>query len=80
MVFYRSTAPKKKKMTTFIGAGLFTPRQISEILQLNILTVYSYIKEGQLSAIKLGRSYRITKEDLDDFLRNHRTSEGRKDK
>lgn len=61
-------------MNDYNRAAIFTPRQVSEILQLNILTIYSYIKSNQLPAIKLGRSYRITKEDLEEFLKIHRTS------
>ena len=50
-----------------------TPGQIAERLQLNILTIYSYIREKQLPAFKLGRSYRIRKSDLNTFLRSKRT-------
>lgn len=61
-------------MNDYNKAAIFTPRQVSEILQLNILTVYSYIKSGALPAIRLGRSYRITEEDLQKFLTLHKTS------
>ena len=41
-------------------ADLFTPEQIAEILRLHVSTVYSYIRQGKLDAICLGRNYRIT--------------------
>jgi excisionase family DNA binding protein len=53
---------------------LLTPDQVSEILQVHILTVYSYIKQGKLSAIRLGRSYRVTPEDLDRLLELNRVN------
>ncbi|MBI5122786.1 helix-turn-helix domain-containing protein [Candidatus Roizmanbacteria bacterium] len=53
---------------------LLTPKQVAKILQLNIITIYSYIKNKKLTAIKLGRAYRITKEDLNSFLKIHKTS------
>jgi len=30
------------------NVSLLTPEQVAEILQINVLTVYSYIKKGQL--------------------------------
>ena len=47
---------------------IMTPGQVSEYLQLNKDTVYRYIREGKLIASKLGRSYRITRRNLDLFL------------
>ncbi len=51
---------------------LLTPEQVSEILQINVLTVYSYIKKGKLGAIRLGRSYRVAQEDLERLLESSR--------
>jgi putative molybdopterin biosynthesis protein len=48
--------------------SLLTPEQVAEILQINVLTVYSYIKKGKLGAIRLGRSYRIMPDDLERLL------------
>jgi excisionase family DNA binding protein len=59
-------------MTMRMQTGLLTPEQVAEILQIHILTVYSYIRRGKLSAIRLGRSYRITPEDLDKMIENNR--------
>lgn len=55
-----------------VNNNLLTPEQVSEILQINILTVYSYIKKGKLDAIRLGRSYRIFPDDLDQLLESNR--------
>ncbi len=51
---------------------LLTPEQVAEILQINTLTVYSYIKQGKLGAIRLGRTYRILPEDLKQLLESNR--------
>jgi excisionase family DNA binding protein len=51
---------------------LLTPEQVSEILQIHVLTVYSYIKKGKLAAVRLGRSYRIIPEDLDRWLESNK--------
>ncbi len=53
---------------------LLTPKQVADQLQLSLITVYTYIKSKQLVAIRLGRSYRITEKDLNNFLKLNRTS------
>jgi excisionase family DNA binding protein len=52
--------------------NLLTPEQVAEILQIHILTVYNYIRQGKLSAIRLGRSYRVTQLDLDRLIESNR--------
>ena len=52
--------------------NLLTPEQVAGVLQIHILTVYSYIRQGKLDAIRLGRSYRITPQDLTRFIESNR--------
>jgi len=52
--------------------NLLTPEQVAGILQVHILTIYGYIREGKLDAIRLGRSYRITQQDLGQFIESNR--------
>jgi excisionase family DNA binding protein len=52
--------------------NLLTPEQVAGILQVHILTIYSYIRQGKLDAIRLGRSYRITQRDLEQFIESNR--------
>lgn len=52
--------------------SLLTPEEVAEILQLHILTVYSYIRSGKLGAVRLGRSYRIMPDDLELFFERNR--------
>jgi len=53
--------------------NFLTPQEIAEDLQLNVLTVYGYIKKKMLIAVKIGRNYRIAKEDLDKFIESNKT-------
>ena len=55
-----------------IDNNLLTPEQVAGILQVHVLTVYSYIRRGKLEAIRLGRSYRITPQDLALFIEANR--------
>ena len=52
--------------------NLLTPKQVAGILQVHVLTIYSYIRRGKLDAIHLGRSYRIIPEDLTRFIESNR--------
>ena len=47
---------------------VMTPEQVAEYLQLNTDTVYRLIRGNQLAASKIGRAYRIPKEDVEAFL------------
>ena len=47
---------------------ILTPEQIADFLQIRKDTVYRYIRDGRLLAYRLGRSYRVPRENLDLFL------------
>jgi excisionase family DNA binding protein len=53
---------------------LMTVEQVASYLQLNKLTVYKYIREGRLPAVKLGRSFRVLRVDVEGFLEAHRVA------
>ncbi len=57
-----------------VNDNLLTPEQVAAILQVHVLTVYSYIRRGKLDAVHLGRSYRIVPEDLEHFIEVNRTN------
>lgn len=58
-------------MITFASAQLLTVQEVAKILRLNPLTVYGYIRAGKIRAAKFGRSYRVSQEDLQDFINRH---------
>jgi putative molybdopterin biosynthesis protein len=51
---------------------IMTPAQVAGYLQVHKLTVYRYVRDRQLPAVRLGRALRILKADVDEFLRLHR--------
>jgi excisionase family DNA binding protein len=53
---------------TQITNKLLMPVEVAKTLRVNVLTVYSYIRRGDLKAIRLGRGYRIMPEDLALFI------------
>lgn len=49
---------------------VYTPLEAAEVLKLTRRTLYSYLKSGQLKATKIGRGWRITQKNLEDFIAN----------
>jgi excisionase family DNA binding protein len=47
---------------------ILTVEQVAQILQVHPFTVLKFIKQGKLTASKLGRVYRIRRSDVDKFL------------
>ena len=47
---------------------VLTPQEVAEYLQLAPETVYRYIRQGKLVVSKIGRQYRIPKENVELFL------------
>ena len=46
---------------------LYTADQVAERLNLHVKTIRRYIREGRLKAKRIGKEYRVTRADLDDF-------------
>jgi len=43
---------------------LYSAEQVAERLGLHVKTVRNYVREGRLKAVRIGKQYRITGEDL----------------
>jgi len=52
-----------------------TPQDVSDHLQVSVYTVRRWIKQGELPAYKVGRLWRIKREDLDRWLEQQRVLE-----
>ena len=55
---------------------LLTIQEVADQLRLSRLTVYRYISSGKLPAFKLGRDFRISQDEVIDFLNNRKTNKG----
>jgi|SRR5277367_2530202 len=44
---------------------LYSLEQIAERLGLHVRTVRSYVRSGRLKALRIGKQYRVTREDLE---------------
>lgn len=48
----------------------YTAKDLSKILDVNIMTIYRYIKAKKLRAYKIGKEFRVEKKSFADFLKN----------
>jgi excisionase family DNA binding protein len=57
---------------------ILTVEQAADFLQVHKITVYRYIREGLLPAVKLGKMYRLFSRDVEAFLHamRHHPQEG----
>ena len=51
-----------------------TLQQIADILQLDNMTIYRYVKRGDIKALKFGRKFRVYEKDFLAFLEKARVS------
>ena len=51
----------------------YTAQDLADKLEVNIMTIYRYIKAGKLRAYKFGKEFRIDTKEFESFLNKHRT-------
>ena len=44
---------------------LYSVEQVANLLDLHVRTVRNYVREGRLKAVRIGKQYRIAREDLE---------------
>jgi excisionase family DNA binding protein len=51
-----------------LGGGLLTVAEVADVLRVSTMTVYRLIKSGEITAIRVGKSYRIAETELQGYL------------
>ncbi len=49
----------------------YTPQEVAGKLKIDIRTVYRWIREGRLKAVKIGHFWRISESELKRILDNN---------
>lgn len=47
----------------------YTAKELATKLRVNIMTIYRYIKAGRLKAYKIGKDFRIERDEFNAFLK-----------
>lgn len=50
------------------GEPLLTVGEVASVMRVSNMTVYRLIKSGQLSAVRVGKNYRIRRRDVERYL------------
>ncbi|MBA7574519.1 DNA-binding protein [Candidatus Atribacteria bacterium 1244-E10-H5-B2] len=51
---------------------MLTLNEVAKRLNLHYNTIYSYVRSGELKAVKFKKVYRIEEEELQKFIKNKR--------
>ncbi len=51
----------------------YTAKDLAEKLSVDIMTIYRYIKAGRLQAYKIGKEFRIKKDEFESFMKKAST-------
>lgn len=54
---------------------ILTMREVADEMKVHYETVRGWVQSGELVAIDIGRGYRISRTDLEDFKRRRRTDQ-----
>ena len=54
--------------TPGLEAQLLTVGEVADLMRVSNMTVYRLIKAGQLGAIRVGKNYRIRRNDVERYL------------
>jgi excisionase family DNA binding protein len=47
---------------------VYTLDEVADILKVSRRTLYTYVKEGKLPAVKMGKYWRVSEENLKAFI------------
>jgi len=47
----------------------YTPQEVADSLKINLRTIYRWIREGKLNAVKVGELWRIPESALQEFIK-----------
>ena len=56
-------------MTMVKEREFYKAEELAEVLQVNIMTIYRYISAKKIKAYKIGREYRIDRNEFQEFLK-----------
>lgn len=60
-------------------AKMFTCEEVADRYRVKVITVWEWIRQKKLGAIKLGREYRVSEDDLKAFENSRRTNTDEKE-
>jgi len=50
------------------GIKLYALNEVADILKVTRRTIYTYVNEGKLEAVKIGKFWRVSEDTLKNFI------------
>ena len=70
-------APTSRERTESLPDPKFlTIAEVASVMRVSKMTVYRLVHNGELPAVRVGRSFRVTQDDVDEYLRKSFYSAG----
>lgn len=63
-------------MSKLSESRFLTVQEVADLMRVSSMTVYRLIKSNELSAVRVGRSFRVRQEDVDGYLQQSYTQAG----
>jgi excisionase family DNA binding protein len=57
-------------------ARFLTVAEVASLLRVSTMTVYRLIKAGDLASVRVGKSYRVSEDDVDAYIASRYTQAG----
>ena len=54
---------------------LYTLPEVGKIIRLSRRTLYNYLKSGELQAVKIGGTWRVSEESLQKFINSRESNQ-----
>jgi excisionase family DNA binding protein len=58
------------------GSKFLTVAEVAAMMRVSKMTVYRLVHGGELPAVRVGRSFRVNEDDVDEYLRKSFYSAG----
>lgn len=52
----------------FSNTRFLTVAEVADLMRISTMTVYRLIRSGELPAVRVGRSFRVSEADVDGYL------------
>lgn len=61
--------PSHERPESLPDPKFLTIAEVASVMRVSKMTVYRLVHNGDLPAVRVGRSFRVTEEDVNDYLR-----------
>lgn len=74
---WSTMSPSSRERTESLPDPKFlTIAEVASVMRVSKMTVYRLVHSGELPAVRVGRSFRVTEDDVNEYLRKSFYSAG----